>query len=55
MNFKDGIGAFQNRLVKSYPLVTGIDLSGTIIESTDERFKTGDEVIVTGYKLGRRI
>lgn len=52
MNFKDGIVAFQDRLVKSYPIVPGIDLSGTIIESTGERFKTGDEVIVTGYQLG---
>jgi acrylyl-CoA reductase (NADPH) len=52
VNFKDGIVAFQDRLVKSYPLVPGIDLSGTIKETTDERFKTGDEVIVTGYQLG---
>lgn len=34
------------------PCVTGIDLSGTVIASADARFKPGDEVIVTNYKLG---
>jgi acrylyl-CoA reductase (NADPH) len=52
VNFKDGIVAIQNQFVESYPLVPGIDLAGTIINSTDDRLKTGDEVIVTSYKLG---
>lgn len=52
VNFKDGIVSIRNQFVESYPLVPGIDLAGTIIDSTDERFKTGDEVIVTSYKLG---
>ncbi|MBA9028491.1 acrylyl-CoA reductase family protein [Peribacillus huizhouensis] len=52
VNFKDGIVSIRNQFVESYPLVPGIDLAGTIINSTDERFKTGDEVIVTSYKLG---
>ncbi len=56
VNFKDGLVAIQNpiqnQLVTSYPLVPGIDLAGTVIDSIDERFKEGDEVIVTSYKLG---
>ena len=56
VNFKDGLVAIQNpiqnQLVTSYPLVPGIDLAGTVIDSIDERFKKGDEVIVTSYKLG---
>lgn len=52
VNFKDGIVAIQNQFVESYPLVPGIDLAGTILESTVERFKTGDKVIVTSYQLG---
>jgi len=52
VNFKDGIVAIQNQLVESYPLVPGIDLAGTVIDSTDDRFKKGDEVIVTSYRLG---
>lgn len=34
------------------PCVTGVDLSGTVITSEDARFKPGDNVIVTNYKLG---
>lgn len=52
VNFKDGMVAIQNQMVESYPLVPGIDLAGTVTESSDERFKEGDEVIVTSYKLG---
>ncbi|RLL43783.1 acryloyl-CoA reductase [Oceanobacillus piezotolerans] len=52
VNFKDGLVAIQNQFVETYPLVPGIDLAGTVIESKDEQFKTGDEVIVTSYQLG---
>ncbi|WP_249872471.1 acrylyl-CoA reductase family protein [Oceanobacillus saliphilus] len=52
VNYKDGMVGIQNQMVKSYPLIPGIDLSGTVMESTDERYKKGDEVIVTSYKLG---
>jgi len=52
INYKDGLVAIQNQMVKSYPLIPGIDLSGTVLESADDRFKPGDEVIVTSYKLG---
>jgi len=52
VNYKDGLVAIQNLFVTSYPFVPGIDLAGTIIDSTDERFKPGDEVIVTSYQLG---
>src|SRR5690554_3862700 len=52
VNFKDGAVAILNKFVNSYPMVPGIDLAGTVIESDDERYKTGDEVIVTSYKLG---
>ena len=52
VNFKDGLVAIQGKFVESFPLVPGIDLAGTVMDSTDERFKLGDEVIVTSYKLG---
>jgi acrylyl-CoA reductase (NADPH) len=52
VNFKDGLVAIQGKFVESFPLVPGIDLAGTVMNSTDERFKPGDEVIVTSYKLG---
>ena len=34
------------------PCVTGVDLSGEVVSSTDPRFSMGDQVIVTNYKLG---
>jgi putative YhdH/YhfP family quinone oxidoreductase len=53
VNYKDGLASIPNgRIVRSYPFVPGIDLSGTVVESSDSRFKPGDEVIVTSYDLG---
>ncbi|MFC4769065.1 NADPH:quinone oxidoreductase family protein [Effusibacillus consociatus] len=53
VNYKDGLAAAPNgRIVKSYPFVPGIDLSGTVVESRDSRFREGDEVLVTSYELG---
>jgi acrylyl-CoA reductase (NADPH) len=34
------------------PCVTGVDLSGVVVSSADPRFREGDEVVVTNYKLG---
>jgi putative YhdH/YhfP family quinone oxidoreductase len=34
------------------PCVTGVDMSGVVVDSSDSRFKKGDSVIVTNYKLG---
>ena len=53
VNYKDGLASIpEGRIVRSYPLVPGIDLAGTVVESSDSRFKPGDEVIATSYELG---
>jgi alcohol dehydrogenase/acrylyl-CoA reductase (NADPH) len=39
-------------LLKEYPHIPGIDFSGTVEESTNEKFKAGDEVILTGWRVG---
>lgn len=53
VNYKDGLACSPNgKIVRSYPFVPGIDLSGTVVSSADSRFKEGDEVIVTSYELG---
>jgi acrylyl-CoA reductase (NADPH) len=53
VNYKDGLASIPDgKIVRSYPFVPGIDLAGTVAESNDERFKTGDEVIATSYELG---
>ena len=53
LNFKDGM-ILKNggKLVKEYPRIPGIDFSGTVEESNDTEFKAGDEVILTGCKVG---
>src|SRR5690348_8416129 len=53
VNYKDGLASIPNgRIVRSYPFIPGIDLSGTVVSSQDSRFREGDEVIVTSYGLG---
>lgn len=53
VNYKDGLASIPDgRIIRKYPLVAGIDLSGTVVESSDARFKPGDEVLVTSYDLG---
>jgi acrylyl-CoA reductase (NADPH) len=53
VNYKDGLASIpEGRIVRRYPFVPGIDLSGTVVESSDPQFKAGDEVLVTGYEVG---
>src|SRR5690606_37409652 len=42
----------NGKIVSTYPFVPGIDLAGTVVASTDPRFKEGDEVIATSYEIG---
>ena len=53
LNFKDRM-ILKNggRLVKEFPHIPGIDFSGTVIESQNAKFKEGDEVILTGFRVG---
>ena len=53
LNFKDGM-ILKNggRLVKEFPHIPGIDCAGTVIESENSKFQEGDEVILTGFRVG---
>ena len=53
LNFKDGM-ILKNggRLVKEFPHIPGIDFAGTVIESENSKFKEGDKVILTGFRVG---
>lgn len=53
INYKDML-AVQKKggVIRDYPMIPGIDLSGTIVHTTDGRFKEGQEVIVTGFAMG---
>lgn len=53
VNYKDGLAGTPNgKIVKQYPLVPGIDLAGTVLESSDSRFHKGQKVLATGFGLG---
>jgi len=53
LNFKDAL-ILKNgaRLVKEFPHIPGIDFSGTVEESENDKFKSGDEIILTGWRVG---
>jgi acrylyl-CoA reductase (NADPH) len=53
LNYKDGmVLKGLGRLVRSYPHVPGIDLAGTVMESGDGRYRPGDTVLLTGWRVG---
>jgi len=55
LNYKDGlILKGLARLVRDYPHIPGIDLSGTVEASTSPDWSVGDEVVVTGWAVGER-
>ena len=53
LNYKDAL-ILKNgaRLVKEFPHIPGIDFSGVVEESKHEKFKQGDEIILTGWRVG---
>ncbi len=53
LNYKDALSSIGNRgVTKNYPHTPGIDGAGIVHRSNCKNFKTGDEVIVTGFDLG---
>ena len=47
MILKDG-----GKIVRKFPFVPGIDFSGKVIESSDDKFKKDEDVICTGFRVG---
>ena len=53
LNYKDALILKDGgKLVKEYPHIPGIDFSGKVIESESAAFKTGDDVVLTGCRVG---
>ena len=53
VNYKDALAATgAGKIMRRFPLIGGIDVSGTVESSADARFKSGDPVVVTGYDMG---
>ena len=53
LNYKDAmILKDGGRIIRNFPFVPGIDFSGNVVESEDTNFKSGDRVILTGFRVG---
>ena len=52
LNYKDALAiSGRSRICRKLPLILGIDLAGTVIESRDNRFRSGDQVLINGFKM----
>ncbi|WP_076926000.1 MDR family oxidoreductase [Pseudoalteromonas sp. EB27] len=55
LNYKDGLAITgKGPVVRSFPMVPGIDLVGTVTSSTSDEFKSGDNVILNGFGVGEK-
>lgn len=53
LNYKDALSASGNKgVTRKYPHTPGIDAAGTVAESSSDKYKVGEQVVVTGYDLG---
>lgn len=55
LNYKDGL-IIRNKapLVRDFPHIPGVDFAGSVAESSHERFKKGDQVVLNGWGVGER-
>ncbi len=53
LNYKDGLAITgKGKIIRQFPMVPGIDLAGTIVTSSDDRYQAGDNVVLTGWGVG---
>ena len=53
LNYKDALAITGKApVVRSYPMVPGIDLAGMVVESSDQRYRPGDPVLLNGWGVG---
>ncbi len=53
VNYKDALAATgAGKIIRRFPCVGGIDMSGEVVSSSDARFRPGDKVIATSFDLG---
>jgi len=53
VNYKDALAATgAGRIIRRFPCIGGIDLSGTVVRSESPKFQPGDQVLATSYDIG---
>lgn len=57
LNYKDGlaVGGNKNKVARSLPMVAGIDLAGTVVESRSSAWQAGDKVICNGWGMSETV
>lgn len=53
VNFKDGLALSGGRIMQSFPMIGGVDFSGTVEASDSAAYKPGDKVILNGWGLSQ--
>ncbi|GAB4354599.1 MAG: MDR family oxidoreductase [Gammaproteobacteria bacterium] len=55
LNYKDGLAITgKGKIVRTWPMVPGIDLAGTVLQSDSADYQAGDKVILTGWSVGEK-
>ncbi|MEO1287633.1 MAG: alcohol dehydrogenase catalytic domain-containing protein, partial [Chloroflexota bacterium] len=55
LNYKDGLAVTDSSpVVRSFPMIPGIDFAGTVTESSSDDYSEGDNVILTGWGVGEK-
>lgn len=53
LNYKDALAVTgRGKILRSFPMIPGIDLAGTVVESSVSKFQAGDTVVLCGGGLG---
>ena len=56
VNYKDGLAVTgKGKIARSFPMVPGIDLAGTVLHSRSEQFRPGDRVLSTGWGMSESL
>ncbi len=53
VNYKDGLAIAGKRIMQSYPMIGGVDFSGTVEASDNPAYKPGDKVVANGWGLSQ--
>lgn len=55
LNYKDALAITGKRpIIKKWPMIPGVDFSGTIKKTTSDKFCIGDKVLINGYGVGEK-
>ena len=55
LNYKDCLAVCgRGKIVRTFPMIPGVDLTGTVLASDSTAFQPGDEVLLTGWSVGER-